>query len=297
MYEAAFGAGILVVAMTIPPGFKTGGGTTVSAALELHRLKTNSWIREYVRTHRGIVLADIASAWQDPAATGFKPLVNYVSTSDGIHPTVAGAMAGGRVIADALRPLIPNSRTRAVVAGGPYNLLANPHFNGTSGTTPSGWGLSGSAVTTTLVPRSDGYPGNGFRCLVPAGGQTKILTNASVDGVTLSVGDSVEFGIILETTSLETAAVQYVSASQRQYSTTFTGNPEAYDVRWQSGASYGNGIPLPNGEIEFRTPPVTIASGVGLLQSAVDIGGGGTYTLKGAFVRNLTKIAAALAAG
>ncbi|KRF05101.1 hypothetical protein ASH00_11745 [Arthrobacter sp. Soil782] len=124
MYEAALDAGVLVFAHTIPPS------TTYSAGQDTYRIAGNNWIREYARSTPGIIVADSLRRGRTRQA-GFKPLATHVH--DGIHPSLAGATSGGRVIAEALRPFVPVNRVRASATGTPLNLLTTPHFTGAIG--------------------------------------------------------------------------------------------------------------------------------------------------------------------
>lgn len=299
MYEAAEAAAIKVCAITIPPGFKTGGGSTVSSALQLHRMKVNSQIRDYARSHPNVVLADIAAAWQDYAAAGFLPIAAYVAADDGIHPTIAGAMAAGRVIAEAMRAHVPANRLRASIALGPHNLLTNPGLTGTGTTVPSGWGINTQTGVQTyaIVPRADGIAGWCLEVTSPANGVFKLISNVSVDGTKLRTGDVVDFGIEVEAYLMQTdAAMQYLTASLRQYNggTLVTGTgAEAWDVKRAGGASYASGIALPDCDLGFRTPPLLVGGTTTLVQAGLEVSGGGVFRFKGPFVQNLTLIAAA----
>jgi lysophospholipase L1-like esterase len=292
MYAAAIGAGIRVVAQTIPPS------TTNAAGIEAFRLKINNWIRDHARTTPGILLADIAGAWLDPSLSGYKPIPAYVG--DGTHPTVAGAMSAGRVVADAMRPFVPRNRVRASVAVAPYNLLGNPHFQGTVTTvnattyTMGAWNISGTGLALSVLDRTDGYSGKVLQIVVPAGGAANLTTNVDVNGTTLKLGDFVDFGLDLDLSGMEAdpATFKNVYAFVQQYDGAGFGN-RAYDLYSDAGALYGTGLAIPDGSYGLRTRPVAVATGRVLVQNGLSFNGGGTYRLKGGFMRNVTQIASA----
>jgi hypothetical protein len=292
MYTAALNAGIKVVAQTVPPT------TTNATGIEARRLKINAWIRDYARSTPGIILSDMGAAWQDPTLAGYKPVVAYVG--DGTHPTVAGAMVAGRVFADAVRPFVPRNRVRAQAAMAPYNLLGNPHFTGTvtnvnaSTNTMGAWNISGTGLTFTPMDRTDGFGGRMLEIIVPAGGSASLTTNVNVDGTILKVGDLIDFGLEIEVTSMESnpANTKTIVTTLQQYNGSSFGD-RAYDLYSDAGALYGTGLSIPAGSYGVRTPQVAVATGRTLIQNVVSLNGGGTYRLKGAFMRNRTGIAAA----
>jgi lysophospholipase L1-like esterase len=292
MYTAALAAGIRVVAQTVPPT------TTSAAGIEARRLKINDWIRGYARSTPGVILSDMAATWQDPTLAGYKPVVAYVG--DGTHPTVAGAMAAGRVFADAVRPFVPRNRTRAAAALAPFNMLGNPHFTGTvtnvnaSTNTMGAWNISGTGLTFTPMDRTDGFAGRMLQIVVPAGGSVNLTTNVDVDGTALKIGDSIDFGVELEIAGMETtpANTKTLTATIQQYNGSSFGD-RSYDLYSDTGALYGTGLAIPDGSYRLSTPPVAVATGRTLIQSVVSLNGGGTYRLKGSYLRNLTGIAAA----
>lgn len=283
MYEAALGAGILCCAVTIPPS------TGSTSAVRDHRLKVNGWIRDWCRSHPGMVLADVGAAWHDPSLAGFSPFTTYVA--DGVHPTTLGAMVAGRVIAAALRPFVPFNRHRAAPAVAPFNMLTNPHFNGSGPGDPTGWGVTGSGLTKSYASRTDGFAGQSFNVVVPTGGSVIITSNVTIDGTLLAIGDSFDFICEVEAVGIETGAVtRNIYAYVQQYNGS-SFSDRAYDCYWDAGAAYLSGLPLPDGTYGFRTPPRVVTSGKTLVQAVVVCSGGGTYKFKGAGFRNLTKIA------
>lgn len=299
MYEKAAKAGILVLATTIPPA------TAAQAGQETLRLRVNQWMRGYARSHRGVILADIAAAWQDPTLTGFKVVAAYVH--DGVHPSMLGAAVAARVMADALRPFVPKNRKNAAPAVAPFNLLTNPHFIGSVGTTDANtknvggsWMINNisQGVTVTTAARTDGLRGNYVEIVVPTGKSFTMTTNVTVDGTKLAVGDEIAFNVTVQVAGIETGAVmRSLGATVQQYNGSSFGD-RAHDIYSDGSLTpaspgwYGAGAAHPDGVYGFTVPSVAVGAGRTLVQVAIGAQGGGTYRFYGAQMENLTKIAA-----
>lgn len=164
IYATLRAAGITVLAMTVTPA-----GVYTSAQSRLHVSKINSAIRAECRAYSGMRLVDSWQAIVNPS-TG-APLSGM--TYDTQHFDVAGAIAIGRLVAEALSdaPAVTDTQSYRY---DPYSLVMNPEMVGDnaagahgfslasgtiSGTGPDGWKLDGNstgcaAVGTGAVSRS-----------------------------------------------------------------------------------------------------------------------------------------------
>lgn len=281
MYDAAHAAQIFIVALTIPPT------VTSLTGQEAHRQGVNTWLRQYARSNPGIVLVDLAAAWQDTAASGFVPRAGY--THDGVHPSMLGATVGGDAIARALQWYLPQLIRGVPESSAPGQMLVNGTFPGTGSALPSGWNIGSGSATFSYVPRGDGRPGNRLAVTVPIGGSVSITQNIP-KGVLLREGDDYDFDVNIEAYDLEEfgSSVQRIGVSTQNY----TGSGFA-DLRASTyadgGSSYGSAR-YPAARGRFRTQRATFTSGKTLAQMVIGFSGGGTYLVSDAVARNLTMI-------
>lgn len=206
--------------------------------------KVNQFIKNYARKTPGVILADISSAMTD-AATGI-PYISPFHTADGTHPNAIGAQAMGKVIADALRPLIPASDVFSSNNMDPLNYMRNACNIGTAGTIANGitgtpgtqWGYSAGTGTVNAavskVARTDGLPGEWTRLTIGSGNTANIVASGGVwwdnTGVTgLKIGDTITTAIEVRTTGL-TGVSQFNGGSYHP-------NSQALDIKnaWQQG--------------------------------------------------------------
>lgn len=283
MYEAASDANIFVVAFTIPP--ETNG------ALATYRQSVNTWIRQYVATHSGIVLVDLASVWRDASQAGFVARSDYMH--DTTHPNTRGAQVAARAIADALRTVL-SARVRDLPSAlAPANMLTNGRFAGSGMSLAAGWSVIGGA-SYSYVPGPNGV-GQRLAVTVPVGGSVTLTQNIS-RGVLLREGDSYDFTITVEPFDLETpgASTQRIAAWTQNYNgSSFLERKDAVYI--DGGASYSSAR-FPSARGVFRTDPGKLVAGRTLAQVVVSLHGGGTYLLSDAVARNLSMIQAGIAA-
>lgn len=252
MYDAARVSGIQVIACTIPPN----NSATLSVRQEY--LKTNRFIRDYCRSHRGMFLADIGVAIADPATT-WQALSGTLQT-DNIHFAPQGAALAGRIIADAIRPFMPlGNDLLGSSQGDPSNLLANPMMTGTGATAPTSWANVGTN-TISYVPRTDGVTGSWCQQAVTSTNTGGLTSNANV-GAALAVGDSVYATIEFECDSLEVGAPASKQALllTLQFFNGSTFVSPVSDCYWDT--SYANvRYPLTSGVLLTPTAVVPIAT-------------------------------------
>ncbi|KRF05102.1 hypothetical protein ASH00_11750 [Arthrobacter sp. Soil782] len=142
--------------------------------------------------------------------------------------------------------------------------------------------------------RTHGIGGNVLKVVVPAAGYCTLTSNITIDGTALAVGDVIDFGVELEVSNIETGAVTryaYAYAYLQQYDGAAFGD-RAYDVYRDGGASYGSELPIPNGQVGFRTQRLTVKAGKTLIQCVKLVPDGETYRFKDAWAGNITKTAA-----
>ncbi|NUR27325.1 MAG: hypothetical protein HOV83_16010, partial [Catenulispora sp.] len=160
IYNKLLAAGIRVVATTITPR-----DTDTTADL-LVLFTVNSWMKEYVRTRPGMVLADMHAAVADPTTGDW--LSGY--SFDGLHPGALGGRKMGPVLADALDPLVPKADLLVASNADATNLVPNGLCTGTGGAVGTGvtgsvatnWRVDGTSTitaTASKVARTDGKPG------------------------------------------------------------------------------------------------------------------------------------------
>ena len=202
IYDGLLAAGIRVVAVTILPN---DSATTTAHKQAIHG--TNAWMRDYARSHPGMVLIDVHAALANPS-TG-----NYATnmSSDGTHVTAFGSYRMAKVMADTLAPLLPPTLSLLGSNADPYNLSTNGRMQGTAGwlTTgitgdvadlwSTGWdGAAGTAVMSK-VARTDGVEGTWQQVQATSAGTFRMFQQANpLSAWGLTVGDSVYIEVEFE---------------------------------------------------------------------------------------------------
>lgn len=193
VFDRVRSAGIRLVATTILPR------TSFTATQLQVCYRVNEWIRDYGDTEPGTVLVDWHTLMADPSdgapRTGM--------TLDGTHPSVSGAARMGKMLADAIGPMIGGARTLAPSAADDYQLIANPFLTGTAGTAGTdvtgdvadSWtvqrqGSVSSAIVASKVARTDGMPGEWQQVALTSGRSLTIQGRFS-KGTGWDTGDQV----------------------------------------------------------------------------------------------------------
>lgn len=289
MYQTALTAGIFVVAFTIPP--QTSSAPTNTTTMQNYRLGVNTLIRQFVRSHAGMVLVDLAEVWQDKTQPGFVGRADYLP--DFTHPGTLGAQVAGYAVARAVSPLLPEMVQPLSSGAAPDNMLTNGRFAGSGSALPGGWSASGTA-TYAYVPGPGGV-GQRLAVSVPVGGSLILTQNVNL-GVLLREGDEYDFTVNIEPYDLETfgASAQRINAHTQNYTgSAFTERSDAVYI--DGGAQYGSArYPARSGK--FRTARGVFSAGKTLMQVVVTLIGGGTYLLSDAIARNLTMLEAGITA-
>lgn len=232
----------------------------------------NRWIKNYARNTPGVLLADICSAMTDPA-TGTPINSGGFYTADGTHPNAIGAQAMGRVIAEALRPIIPATDIFSTSNMDPLNMMRNPCNLGTTGTVANGitgtagsfWALTaeGTAVATaSKLARTDGMPGEWTRIKIGSENTAPIIATGSClfGNGTLAVGDRITVAVEVRTSGL--------AGVSNFYGGSFNPNSQAAALAglWQQGSGA-----VMDGSYVFMVQGHVIRAGTSYIQARVAI--------------------------
>jgi lysophospholipase L1-like esterase len=199
IYDALLAKGVRVVACTIPAN---NTATTTAQKQAMHG--ANGFIRDYVRSHPGMVLVDWHAATADPS-TGLPATSTSV---DGTHPSCYGAWRLATVMSNALTPLVPPSLSMLGSNSDPYNLLTNGRFQGSGGSLSAGmtgvlaaswntqWLTTAGTAVLSQVPRTDGILGSWQQIQLTGAGTFAMYQQANPLSVWgLSPGDKVQLEI------------------------------------------------------------------------------------------------------
>jgi lysophospholipase L1-like esterase len=277
IYSQLQAAGIRVVATTITPRDSDSAGQL------LVRFTVNRWMKEYARTQPGMVLADFSAAVTDTTSGAWQSGFSY----DGLHEGLRGAARMGEYLANALSSrvlavdLLVNSNADAT------NLLAGGMMLGTSGS--KGTGVTGNVATSmtaeaysgsltavaSKVARTDGLPGEWQQiALDPTGSATFHLRQfLTLAGGAFAVGDQVYAQCEFQTDSDVVPNTRF-NLTLSAVNSSFVGLATVQDLgesvdTWDAGARIPSGV--------FRTPVLTVPSGVNDLRCAFRVNGTGTF--------------------
>lgn len=132
-----------VLLLTAPP-------TSAHAGSEINVLfEVNAWIRQLPKTRRNIIVVDI---WNALAAAGSVTPTTGM-TIDGIHYALNGAARIGKLVADAIKPLLPNTPHSTSNAIDPTSIISNPTFDSSG----SGWVVQGTGVSAAYSTADDAF--------------------------------------------------------------------------------------------------------------------------------------------
>jgi phage protein U len=248
----------------------------------------NEWIRQQAHERENLILVDYFSALAAPQG-GY-----YVSTynRDSTHTNNIGGYKAGIVLARVINQIAPPRPFLSSAQGDTLNLVtAGRFYSGGAGAVPTTWStpnLAGGAFSK--VARTDGVPGDWQQIVVANGSNGQIQHNITVNGTTIQVGDYIEAAIEFELSNLDTgaaAATQSFGIKVQSYNGT-TATDMMYAPYFASGST--SNFPSDARSGVLITPPLAIPSGTTTLLYQVFIGGGGTYKIDRATVRNLTKL-------
>jgi lysophospholipase L1-like esterase len=264
MIERCRAIGARIILGTVPPrNDRTGASAT-------HALSLNGWIRRLPLTNPDVIVVDYHAILSNP--TSADDWITGYGMDDGVHFKGKGGSIAGKLLADTLRPLVPDLAQVGRTTTDPSNLLAAQcQWTGAgAGVAPSGWTASNAAYITGLVPRTDGIPGNWLEVVVPADQSWTLARNG--DPV-IAVGEAGWFAVEFEATGLQaTPTTQYLSADFNV--------PSGILPAAMSHVSGASGDPV-HGDLArsgvLKTPVYTRLVEDTTMRPLITIAGGGTY--------------------
>ena len=174
IFTTLYNEGITVVALTETPLHSSAGSYSAANAQKL--LAVNNWMRNYARTHKGILILDAFKALIDGTSATGQPLANMVWAADSVHWTPKASRAIGNAGYNLLNSIVPAGNTLAssliddyttdtsnpnIVINGMMAGVAGTANTGITGTVATSWSVSrtgaAAAVGTGQVARTDGF--------------------------------------------------------------------------------------------------------------------------------------------
>lgn len=160
VYDALRANSTFVVAIPI----RVHGPATAITGANLKQMAAIArWQAEYCRANAGILFVDVNAAYLDFATGNARSGL----LRDDTHDLQAGAMQMGRLVADAVAPLVPAVEDRLLHLGDVFDAAANPRGN--------------LLVNGLLAGSATGYPNlqNGATGNVPTGGWAGLRSTTS----------------------------------------------------------------------------------------------------------------------
>lgn len=305
MSDAALAHGKKVFLMLPNPPRTTGISTL---AQEQVRSYVNRQMKVYAKASPGVYFIDYWHDWADPTSTAGAPATSI--TYDGVHPDYLGAYNAAQRVLAAVGPDFPQM-LRAQPAWDVYDATLNPSGNAVginnvgdqmmlglggslsnaSGVVATHWQLIGSAADATRIVGSvvAGTAGIGsvasqtqkvtVSALTAAAG-IFVLWDAGAK-VTGLVGKSVEASAEVTVSNLVNCTAVLIAA---QY---YNGATNQYTYALNNGS--GNTLPVVNGSMTLRTPPLPYVTAAQNLQIFLGLsfnaGGSGAVTIANPAIR------------
>lgn len=257
IYELLTNANIRVIALTIPASNSWKDPAQLTMYFELNRL-----IKAYARNRPGVILADCGSVYLDGATLG--PATKMAV--DGTHPSAAGAVRMGELIAEELRKHIVIQPTTLTYSNiDPGNLLTNPILMGTAGTKANtsitgdiadGWigaAYSGATAVASKVNRSL-RQGTKQRITVSGGGETGNAFLYRDFSAGFAVGDTLyaQIAVKIGAGSKVTKSIEFGIDCRKVVSGAGTNTGQYYGLFHES--AFPDIEYTPSGELLIRTP-------------------------------------------
>lgn len=238
--------------------------------------EVNRWLSQAPQTWPGLVVPDALSAVLDPA-TGSIPATYRV---DATHLNPAGAARVGKVMADAIAPILPPVAILESQNGtsGSSNLISNGRFQNPASGLAANWAWLGTpTVTASVVARTDipgqwqravftGTNGGTFRATIPVAGTAVVPGTSKVRFAVESrvanldpapANDSQRWGIRLDFYNASSVLLSGIASLHSDGS---------YDNVLISGAS---GI--------LATPDFVVPATTATIYASIRMNGGGDY--------------------
>jgi lysophospholipase L1-like esterase len=277
-------AGIRVIAGTLPPAGTYSGKQQLRYDLE----NFNDFLRVQAQSRPNLILVDYHAAVVWPSAGTYQVGFNM----DATHPNEMGAFAMGTALANVINQIVPPRIVLSDAEGDSRNLLANGRFTGAgAGAVPTGWStpnLTAGAFSKTA--RTDMLNGSQWQTVTVANGTNgTVQANMNVDGLKLAIGDTIDAHIEYSISGLDPAPAGQ-SQGFTAYLLSYNGSTStalAHAMYWINGST-PNMPSNPRSGI-LKVPPVTVPAGATTMLFQVIMGGGGTYNLDRATIRNLSR--------
>lgn len=258
-------AGALTILRTIPPQ------DADDSAKKNARIRLNTWLRS-LNAMPDVVVIDVMPLVVDPVTGNFDAGTTY----DGIHFEALGAYRIGKQLAEVLRPLLPAWDRLPSSPSDPDNYLPNgwmvgdtsPYHNAT------GWTFSGSGVTLSKVPRTDGVNGEWQQVVATTADASNRMNRTITLGGDLVAGDTVQCFAEFET---DAAAWASVSQFHLVAIAKNVGTPTwyAYSTFSQGAIDWASGSPRIERGV-FATPRFVIPAGSTVVEIRLVFNGVGT---------------------
>lgn len=277
IYSELTGAGITVIAGTIPPSTEWNTAPELATVCEVNR-----WIKKQATDRNGVHVVDFFTVLADTAGAPRSGVL-----ADGTHQSGKGAAIMGAALAPILTTLFP-PLDPFPGPGDVTNIAVNPFQNGTAGA--KGTGVTGSIATSwfcasadagavtvvgSKVARTDSIPGEWTQLAITSG-NVRYLSELTIT-TGFSIGESVQMLVEFQTdVNADTNTIQLEAfiASTGSSNTAGTLNDTAgfdgTEVTWTR---------LPRAGV-LRTPPMVIGSGTTALALWVRIWGGTASTFR-----------------
>lgn len=273
--------GIVVIVPTI-----WGGVNVLSDDIRGWCVDFNEWLQEVAYNNSDVVLLDYAGTIVDPDSATGDHLTGYLQTDD-THPASLGVQTIAKNLTDSLNIYLPESMTVHQDDGfGTYkNLIANPNFTGTGGTTvapatgdtATSW-VSSVSSATLAVSKQSGSDGKGDwqRLAVTAGANSGLAALTQTVSSNIPTGETCFLQSEINTSSFTKINSVYIEAKCKNGggSTLFTA---------RAGDGQDNNINSFNGimrTLDFTVPSdtATIDITIAVLCDS-DAGGSGAATV------------------
>lgn len=262
-------AGSVAVIPTIP-GFWYESQPAIKAVI----YESNAWLRK--QKQPGLIVCDWSQFWQSAVdgsvRTGFH-------NGDGIHPSILGAQALGKALADVLRPHITGHRQLVTTNVDPTNFVTNAMMLGTAGTLGSNavgaladsWNaarISGTGIVEcSKRDRTDGIDGQWQDFALTGGpGRFNVYQNVAVAG--LAAGQKWRLEVAYD--GLASSAMTMCKPTLAAYG---GGSGGGYALVEGAPDTMPIGSGIPAGVLQ--TPPITLTGTPTGLQILFDIKGDG----------------------
>lgn len=270
IYDALLAKGITVVACVMPHVWQN---PATHANRLLAQAEVNNWIRDQAQ-RSGIIICDWAARWANDNGDG-TPKPGFSPVGDGVHPTIVGAAALGKVLADTLRFYVGSKPDLVATNIDPTQLLLNGLMTGTTGILNTGatgqlatsWIAGRNAGSGTLTcakaSRTDGIAGAWQSLSLGSGGGTFIVYQ---DVVPAGLAAGQQYIAEAEFDSLVPTDIKKFTLTMASVN---SGGAGGIALGEAAGATLVYPSEIPNGVM--RTPVVTLGGSPTSIRISIDL--------------------------